>query len=228
VRVLERAAILIGVKKTGGLDTLRAVGSGIEAIWKWADSQRAEGMHSIAVLSDANDANGKESNQPVLKKVTAQHVKDAVNEALDAGIEKLLLYFAGHGANVRYSEYWLLSGAPEDANEAVNVQGSAFAARQSGIPHVIFISDACRTAAASIQSQAVEGSIVFPDARRQLDLPHALTRAFCYPEGGRCLTKSATNVADPRRTCGNQNQRCNPPGSATGDSGAISGRDQGR
>ena len=27
----------------------------------------------------------------------------------------------------------------------------------------------------------------------------ALTRPFCYREGGRCLTKSATNSADPRR-----------------------------
>ena len=31
-------------------------------------------------------------------------------------------------------------------------------------------------------------------------MKRALTRAVCYPEGGRCLTKSATNVADPRRT----------------------------
>ena len=132
-------------------------------MWKWADSQRAEGMKTITVLSDANEANGTASNQPVLGKVTARHIKDAIKAAIDDGIEQLLVYFAGHGANVRYTEYWLLSGAPDDADEAVNVLGSTLAARQSGIPHVIFVSDACRTAAASIQSQAVEGSIVFPN-----------------------------------------------------------------
>ena len=161
--MLRRAAVLIGVKKTGGLDTLRAVGLGIEAMWDWADSQRAEGMESITVLSDANDANGRVSNTPVLPKVSAAHVKKAIRQAIDHGVEQLLVYFAGHGANVKYNEYWLLSGAPDDANEAVNVQGSAPHARQCGIRHVVLISDACRTAAASVQSQAVEGSIVFPN-----------------------------------------------------------------
>ncbi len=167
--MLERAAILIGVKKTGGgLATLRAVGSGLEAMWRWADSQRAEGMKTITVLSDANDANGKASDQPVLREVTADHIKDAIKDAIDDGIEQLLVYFAGHGAALRYSEYWLLSGAPDDADEAVNVQGSASRARQSGIPHVIFISDACRTAAASTQAQGIEGSIVFPNKEPSL------------------------------------------------------------
>ena len=33
-----------------------------------------------------------------------------------------------------------------------------------------------------------------------LELPPALTHTYCYREGGRCLTKSATNLAGPRRT----------------------------
>jgi hypothetical protein len=96
--------------------------------------------------------------------VTAKRIKDAINQWVNDGtIEQLIVYFAGHGANVRYAEYWLLSGAPDDANEAVNVEGTIPIARQCGVPHVVLMSDACRTAAASIQAQAVLGTIVFPN-----------------------------------------------------------------
>lgn len=76
-------------------------------------------------------------------------------------IDQLVVYFAGHGVNIRYGEYWLLSGAPEDTQEAVNVEGSVVLARQSAIPHVVMISDACRTAAEGLQVQYVTGSEIF-------------------------------------------------------------------
>lgn len=155
--MLQRAAVLIGVKKTGGLPVLRAVHDGIEKMKTWAVSQPGmidpEGVPRVEVLSD-------DGGMPV----TAADVKKAIRRFVDDGtIEQLFLYFAGHGANVRYGEYWLLSGAPDDPDEAVNVEGSIPLARQCGIPHVVLISDACRTAAASIQSQVVQGSIVFPN-----------------------------------------------------------------
>ncbi|HSK77019.1 MAG TPA: hypothetical protein VLQ45_11215 [Thermoanaerobaculia bacterium] len=155
--MLQRAAVLIGVKKTGGLPVLRAVRDGVEKMRKWAVSQPGmldpEGVPRVVVLSDDDGT-----------KVKTADVKEAIWRFVDDGtIEQLFVYFAGHGANVRHSEYWLLSGAPDDPDEAVNVKGSIPLARQCGIPHVVLISDACRTAAASIQSQAVQGSIVFPN-----------------------------------------------------------------
>lgn len=155
--MLERAAVLVGVRKTGGLPTLQAVDRGIAQMRQWAAAQpgmkNVDGELRIVTLTDAGGA-----------PVTAQAVRSAIKAVVDDGvIEQLIVYFAGHGANVRYNEYWLLSGAPDDANEAVNVEASIPLARQSGIPHVVLISDACRTAAASIQSQAVQGSIVFPN-----------------------------------------------------------------
>jgi len=155
--MLQRATVLIGVKKTGGLPTLNAVQKGIDQMKAWAAAQPGmtdpNGVPRIEILSDEN---GDE--------VTAAAVRRAIKKFVDDGtIEQLIVYFAGHGANVNYNEYWLLSGAPEVANEAVNVEGSKPIARQCGIPHVVLISDACRTAAASIQSQAVQGSIVFPN-----------------------------------------------------------------
>lgn len=61
------------------------------------------------------------------------------------------------------NEYWLLSGAPRNPQEAVNVCASEDLARYCGIPHVVFISDACRTAADLINAQNVTGSSIFPN-----------------------------------------------------------------
>jgi len=74
----------------------------------------------------------------------------------------LIVYFCGHGFN-KEGEFWLLSDAPGDPNAAVNVEGSIRLARDCGIGHVVFISDACRTAAEGLQSLQVEGSLVFPN-----------------------------------------------------------------
>ena len=60
-------------------------------------------------------------------------------------VEKLVVYFSGHGYLNGNSEIWLLSGAPENANEAIDLTESAELARASGIPSIIFISDACRS-----------------------------------------------------------------------------------
>jgi hypothetical protein len=78
-------------------------------------------------------------------------------------IEQLLVYFSGHGVNIRYGEYWLLSDAPTDTQAAVNVEGSVALARLCGIPHVVMISNACRTAAETLQAQAVTGGEIFPN-----------------------------------------------------------------
>ena len=79
------------------------------------------------------------------------------------GADQLIVYFAGHGVNIGYAERWLLSDAPGDPNAAVNVAGSAEVAHRSSIGHVVFISDACRTAAEGLQAQGVTGSIIFPN-----------------------------------------------------------------
>lgn len=49
-------------------------------------------------------------------------------------------------------------------NEAVNLEGSILLARSAGIPHVVFISDACRTAAEGIRGTRVKGQEIFPNA----------------------------------------------------------------
>lgn len=166
---MERAAVLIGVSRTGGLAPLQAVASGVEAMAGWAAAQGIA-PHRVVRLSD-------EGGQPV----RAAHIKDAVRALCDAGtVDQLVLYFAGHGVNMRYAEYWLLSGAPADTQEAVNVAGSVELARHCGIGHVVIVSDACRTAAGRIDAQNVTGSEVFPNtgaagAERPVDIFFAAT-----------------------------------------------------
>lgn len=149
---MVRAAIVIGVKKTGNLPTLQAVDRCVDLVSKWGEAQRGMGGR-VTVISDAGGA-----------AVIADAVRSVIKSVVDLGtVEQLLVYFAGHGVNVRHNEYWLLTNAPEDPNAAVNVRASIDLARDCGIPHVVFISDACRTAADSIQAQDVQGSIIFPN-----------------------------------------------------------------
>jgi hypothetical protein len=86
--------------------------------------------------------------------VTAADVRRWIRAFVDLGtVEQLIVYFAGHGVNLWLGEYWLLSGAPDDPNEAVNMRASADLARYCGIPHVVFISRRLsRTDADSIQA----------------------------------------------------------------------------
>ena len=75
-----------------------------------------------------------------------------------------MVFFSGHGLlKAPGAEIWLLSGAPGNPNEAVNVAGSMAGARYCGIEHVIFISDACRSNPPSVQFSAITGSQIFPN-----------------------------------------------------------------
>lgn len=179
---MQRAAVLIGVRKTGNLRELQAVTSGVRAMERWALGQKID----PALIKVLTDEAGR---------VNVQQIKDAIDQLVGlATVEQLIVYFAGHGVNLRYGEYWLLSRAPEDTQAAVNVEGSVVLARQCGIPHVVLISDACRTAAEGIQAQFVTGSEIFPNTgaggpEQCVDLFFACT-----------LGKPALEIKDPEVT----------------------------
>jgi hypothetical protein len=160
---LNRAVILIGVRQAGTLPPLMAVSSGVREMEAWA---RQQGINKIVSITDDCGP------------VKASEIKDAVNALLKLNtLQQLIVYFAGHGVNIGYGEYWLLSGAPEDSQEAVNVDGSVVLARQGSVPHVVLISDACRTAAEGIQAQQVTGSEIFPN-RQEADEEQAVDLFF--------------------------------------------------
>ena len=146
---MTRAGIFIGVDKTGGLPGLKDAARGAKRVAdEWA---KAQSISKRKVLTDEK------------KPVTAEMIKDAVKAILQPGnVEQLFIYFAGHGVNIHRREFWLLSDAENDPQEAVNVTGSEDLARYCGIPHIVFISDACRTAATTLRAQSISGSEMFP------------------------------------------------------------------
>jgi Caspase domain len=147
---MKRAAIFIGVDHTGNAPVLHDAARGARQMCEaWGEGQ---GLEYKKLLTDEGGAT-----------VTAKAIKDAVKEAIAKGVAQLIVYFSGHGINRNRGEYWLLSGAPDDPQEAVNLAGSEDLARTCGIAHVIFISDACRTAADSILAGSVNGSEIFPN-----------------------------------------------------------------
>jgi hypothetical protein len=148
---MNRAVVLIGVQNARGLPVLQAVLAGVTGMEEWAKAQGIPTERIRRVTDESAD-------------VTPKLIKDAINELLRPGdLDQLIIYFAGHGVNVGWSEYWLLSDAINDSNAAVNVKASEERARHCGIPHIVFISDACRSAAAGIQAQGILGSTIFPN-----------------------------------------------------------------
>jgi hypothetical protein len=153
---MKRAAVIIGVNKAGDLPKLKDAARGARLMEQWA---RRQGMEPIHVFTDID--------APVEHMAIWNAIKTLVDAA---NVSQLVVYFAGHGVNRQRHEYWLLSGAPDNSNEAVNVAGSVALAATCGIPHIVFISDACRTAAEGIRAQSITGCEIFP-IREGTDAP---------------------------------------------------------
>src|SRR5262245_30483197 len=127
----KRAAVVIGVKKTGGLPVLESSVSGAEAFASWLSDE--EGF-KVAKVTDATG------------RVTWQQVADAIQDFVEDGTyHQLIIYFSGHGYWKNDAELWLLSDAPSDANAAISWVETAEFAKDCGIPNVVMISDACRS-----------------------------------------------------------------------------------
>ncbi|MEY4579406.1 MAG: hypothetical protein RL701_4109, partial [Pseudomonadota bacterium] len=150
---MTRAGIFIGVDQTGGLRRLNDAASGAARMYQWALSQGIADKTHAKLITDANG-----------QKVTSDLIYDAITELVNgAGVDQLILYFAGHGVNINRNEHWLLTDAPVKTSAAVNVTGSIELGRYCGIPHIVIISDACRVAPEGIQAQNVRGVDVFPN-----------------------------------------------------------------
>lgn len=157
VQPWTRAAVVIGVDRAGDLPILQAAASGAEKVGQWL---RGEGFHPVVELVDRQ--------QPV----TVSQVFDAVRPIVERGtVRQLVIYFAGHGFVHGYVEHWLLSRAPDNPNEAVLLSQTVNLARQSGIPHIVIISDACRSRSDSMRIQSIHGGVIFPTAREAPPVP---------------------------------------------------------
>jgi len=141
-----RAAVVIGVNKTGNLPVLRAAVSGAKSVADWLT---AEGFEVKLIVDD---------NAPV----TADAIKRAVTAFVGRGtLTQLVIYFSGHGMAFNTSEFWLLTGAPDDLSEAVSVVECVDMANRSGIASIVIVCDACRSIP-DFDSSLIHGTVIFP------------------------------------------------------------------
>lgn len=150
---VARALVLVGVARTGGrFPELPAVPGAIAAVRAWAAEQ---GVPDDLVLTFTDDGGAP---------VTSGDVLAGVRALVDRGdVDQLVVYFSGHGINTGNAEFWLLTGAPEDGSQAVNVSLTSWFAERLPVRHVVLVSDACRTAASTVQELSVQGVAVVPN-----------------------------------------------------------------
>lgn len=143
-----RAAIVVGVDRTGDLTPLEGAAKGAKQVGCWL---RKDG-YQVVELTDADGG-----------KVRFSDVFDAVAALLkQGGLESMVIYFAGHGYFSVGTEIWLLSGAPENASEAVHLEQSKIAASYgSGLKNIVFIADTCRSVPLTVSANAVRGGSIF-------------------------------------------------------------------
>lgn len=145
----DRAAVVIGVDKTGGLTPLKSAAAGADRVAKFL---KKEGF-DVKLLTDAN------------KPVSASDIFKAVDRFVKPPVRyrMLVVYFSGHGYLHNRSDLWLLSGAPVNPAEAINLRGATELARYCGIPNVVFISDACRSLAVELGAARLTAQDGFPN-----------------------------------------------------------------
>ena len=140
---VKKAAVVIGVNKTGGLTPLGSAADEAGRVARWLSSEGFD----VKKLTDAK------------RPVTSAAVVKAFNAVvtLPASYHLLVVYFSGHGYWQGRSDIWLLSGAATQPAEAINLRTAMDMARYSGIPNVVFVSDACRTIPNTRGGAYVEG-----------------------------------------------------------------------
>lgn len=178
-------AVVIGINKVGnGLPDLSAAASGANQVGDWLERN---GYDVIRFVDDAG---------PVALSSVFNAVRVICEER---NTTKLIVYFAGHGfLNAPEDESWLLSGAPTNPAEAISLPASKLAARRSGIPHIVFVSDACRSLPGDLVQMTISGNSVFPNVhprRTNGEGPHTDVFYATQP-GDPAFERSASRSAE--------------------------------
>jgi hypothetical protein len=147
----RKAAIVIGVDKTGGLTPLASPARCAREIAAWLEGEG----YDVACLTD------EDPDSPV----TTELVTKAIDRFVTSPprYHQLVVYFSGHGYWHARTDIWLLSKAPVRTEEGINLDGAIDLARYSGIPNVVFISDACRSIPDARTGALMKGIDAFPN-----------------------------------------------------------------
>jgi hypothetical protein len=166
------------------MPVLHAAASGAQQFAAWATAQGI----AVTLLTDDNGS------------VSLGHIKTAIrNYVQQRTFSQLIVFFSGHGV-LRAPDYelWLLSGAPDDPDDAVNVPGSIWLARNVGIPHVVVISDACRSRPNTSRLSQIQGGVIFPNESPRAPRP-AVDVFYAALPGDPALETSAKDATDNYR-----------------------------
>jgi hypothetical protein len=156
---MTRALVAIGVSRafTGDaivarLPVLEGAANDAQRMAAWA---RGHDYDSVQTFTDADGS-----------AVWHQTIYNWIKELLtDRSLERLLIYFAGHGyAPPSGGELLLLTNWEEDGNEAINLTASVRYAQRFSTPQISFIADACRTSFKL--PTPPEGQIILPGKGR--------------------------------------------------------------
>jgi hypothetical protein len=156
---MAKALVAIGVGKTAGsFPTLKGAVKDAQSFYAWG---RAQGFDCRLFIDQGR------------KKVRVVDIFDAIDKFVRAKIySQIVVYFSGHGIlKAPDCELWLMSGAPRNPNEVVNVYSSVTNARGSGIEHVVFISDACRSLPTELSEASLHGQDLFSYIRSADPMP---------------------------------------------------------
>ena len=118
----------IAVRNAKGLETLPGVWKSVADMKAWA----AEAGYDTVVVTDE----GREE-------VTVDRIADAVKANLQAGLDRIILYFAGHGFAVTPDQYLILSAGPDVPSQRITRDGFRDMLGSYGPKQISVITDAC-------------------------------------------------------------------------------------
>jgi len=146
---MKRCAVIIGVGKSDGMQPLKSAVDDADKFEVWARGQGFE----TTLITDKED------------KVTVGEVFKAISAYTSSrSFDQMIIFFSGHGMlQAPGREVWFLSDALKNSNEAIDLAESIDMSRYIGIPHIVFISDACRNLPRGLSASRISGSVIFPN-----------------------------------------------------------------
>lgn len=149
-------AILIGINEVPGMNHLFAPSGYAMQMEDWAKSQG----YQTALFVD--EPGGRTVKGACSRTEILASIREVIEET-----DQLLIYFAGHGVEHNAgNDVWLLPGYQDDPSDCISLFLNKALAYSSGVPHVVFISDACRSPSGGEALRAVSGSAILPKLNR--------------------------------------------------------------
>jgi len=156
---MQTALIAIAVSEyAGSFNDLPGTLNSAKKIQKWAVDFGGVTSENIIEISDRDGA-----------AVTVQRARDEIDEFLTTRIiDRLIIYFAGHGLSTEIGQTWLLTNAENAVNEGIDVAAFARNLRRANIGansdiragQLILIGDACRNYSSSLNHFSGDGIFI--------------------------------------------------------------------